>query len=157
MPTANKIYLDANFLIAYFANNHTDHNASKKAFYELLKTNSELYISTLCLDETWYKIWEIPFREKKLKKKHWSDIKDFYPNIKLIIEELKKLPDTFKLIQFENDLKEGINNASENIGNYSLEPRDAFHLAYMQDLGINQIITKDKKFDHVSDITVISF
>jgi len=140
MTRQNRIYLDSNFLIAYFADKHADNDCSRKLFLDLLKSNSLLYISTLTLDETWYKIWEIPFREKKLKKGKWSSIKSFYPTIQVIIDELKKLPETFKLIQFENSLEMGIENAAKNIGCYGLEPRDAIHLAYMQDLHLNTII-----------------
>ncbi len=33
MPNVDKIYLDANFLVAYFVNNHADHDASKILFF----------------------------------------------------------------------------------------------------------------------------
>ena len=158
MTKQNNIYLDANFLVAFFADKHTDKDSSRKLFFNLLKSNFVLFISPLTLDETWYKIWEIPHREKKLKKEKWPSIKSFYPKIKVILNELKKLPETFRVIQFENSLEVGVNNAAENIGVYGLEPRDAFHLAYMQDLHIETIITKDKKdFDKVPDVQVISY
>ncbi len=158
MTKQNYIYLDANFLVAFFADKHTDKNSSRKLFFNLLKSNSVLFVSPLTLDETWYKIWEIPYREKKLKKVKWPSIKTFYPKIKIILDELKKLPETFRLIQFENSFEAGINNAAENIGIHGLEPRDAFHLAYMQDLQIETIITKDKKdFNKIPDIEVISY
>ena len=158
MTKQNYIYLDANFLIAFFADKHPDKDSSRKLLFSLLKSNAVLYVSTLTLDETWYKIWEIPYRERKLKKEKWLSIKVFYPKIKIIMDELKKLPETFKLIQFENSLEIGMNNAAENVGVHGLEPRDAFHLAYMQDLQIKTIITKDKKdFNKVPDIQVISY
>ena len=158
MTKKNYIYLDANFLVAFFTDKHSDRNSSRKLFLKLLKSNSVLFISTLTLDETWYKIWEIPHREKKLKKEKWPSIKTFYPKIKVILDELKKLPETFRLIQFENNLEIGINNAAQNIGVHGLEPRDAFHLAYMQDLRIETVITKDKKdFNKVSNIQAISY
>jgi len=158
MIKQNCIYLDANFLIAFFADKHPDKDSSKKLFFNLLKSNSILFISTLTLDETWYKIWEIPYRERKLKKEKWPNIKTFYPKIKVILDELKKLPETFKLIQFENSLDVGITNAAGNIGTHGLEPRDAFHLAYMQDQQIETIITKDKKdFNNVPNIQILSY
>ena len=158
MTKQNYIYLDANFLVAFFAAKHTDKDNSKKLFFNLLKSNSVFFISPLTLDETWYKIWEIPHREKKLKKERWPSIKTFYPKIKVILDELKKLPEIFRLIQFENSLMAGINNAADNIGSHGLEPRDAFHLAYMQDLDIETIITKDKKdFDKVQNLHVLSY
>lgn len=152
MPNVDKIYLDANFLIAYFVNNHEDHNASKVAFFKLLKHNSNLYISTLGLDETWFKIWEASQPNTKNRK----PFKDFYTVLKSVLTQLKSLSN-MNIIQFENDFQKGVENSIENIGSFDLRPRDAFHLAYMQDLGINQIITKDKKFDQVAGIIVTSF
>ena len=152
MPNVDKIYLDANFLVAYFVNNHSDHNASKILFFNLLKQNSSLYISTLGLDEAWFKIWEASQPNTTNRK----PFKDFYSIFKGVLTQLQNLS-TMNIIQFENDFHRVVENSIENIGNFSLRPRDAFHLAYMQDLGINQIITKDKKFDHVSGITVTSF
>lgn len=158
MVKQNRIYLDANFLVAFFADKHVDKDSSRRLFFNLLKLNSILFISVLTLDETWYKIWEIPHRDKKLKKKKWPSIKNFYPKIKLIMEEIGRLPETFKLVQFENSFEKGINNAAENVGVHGLEPRDAFHLAYMQDLNLQTIITKDKKdFNKVSNLQVISY
>ncbi|MFH1602264.1 MAG: type II toxin-antitoxin system VapC family toxin [Candidatus Shapirobacteria bacterium] len=158
MINQNRTYLDANFLVAFFADKHTDKDSSRKLLFNLLKSNSVLFISPLALDETWYKIWEIPRREKKLKKNKWPSIKTFYPKIRIILDELKKLPEAFKLIQFENSLEVGINNAAENIGMHELEPRDAFRLAYMQDLHIETIITKDKKdFDKIPGIQALSY
>ena len=158
MTKQDCIYIDANFLVAFFADRHPDKDSSRRLFFNLLKSNSVLFISTLTLDEAWYKIWEIPYREKKLKKKRWPSIKEFYPRIKLIMEEIIKLSETFKLVQFENSLDRGIKNAAENVGIYGLEPRDAFHLAYMQDLNLQTIITKDKKdFNKVSRLHVIDY
>ncbi len=121
-------------------------------FFNLLKQNSNLYISTLGLDEAWFKIWEVSQPNTNNRK----PFKDFYKILKTVLTQLKNLS-TMNIIQFENDFQKGVDNSIENIGDFNLRPRDAFHLAYMQDLGINQIITKDKKFDHVSGIKVTSF
>ena len=156
MNLPNKIYLDANFLIAYFADNHDDHAASKLLFFNLLQQDCVAYISTLGLDETWYKVYEV--LQKDISKEKRKPIQEFYSEIKQILEEIKKLPQNIKIVQFENDLDTGIKQAVENIGNFNFRPRDAFHLAYMQDLHLQAIITKNKReFEKVPNLEVISY
>lgn len=126
MNLPKKIYLDSNFLIAYFADNHSDHNASKLLFFKLLRQNCVMYISTLGLDEAWFKVYEV--LQKDIPKQKRKPIKKFYPEIKQILEAIRKLPQNIKIVQFENDFEAGIGQTVENIGNFNFHPRDAFHL-----------------------------
>ena len=156
MDLPNAIYLDANFLIAYFVDSHDDHNASKLLFFNLLQQDCVTYISTLGLDEAWYKIYEV--MQKDVPKEKRKPIQEFYSEIKQILESIKKLPQNIKIVQFENNFNVGIQHAVENIGKFNFRPRDAFHLAYMQDLNLEAIITKNKKeFDKVPNLQVISY
>ena len=71
---------------------------------------------------------------------------------------IRKLPQNIKIVQFENDFEAGVKQTVENIGSFNFHPRDAFHLAYMQDLRLQAIITKDKKgFDKVPNLQVLSY
>lgn len=156
MKLPNEIYLDANFLIAYFVGNHTDHNASKVLFFNLLQQDCVTYISTLGLDEAWFKVYEV--LQKDIPKDKRKPIKEFYSEIKQILGEIRKLPQNIKIVQFENDFETGIKQTVENIGSFNFHPRDAFHLAYMQDLNLQTIITKDKTgFGKVLNLQVISY
>ena len=156
MRLPNRIYLDANFLIAYFVDNHDDHSASQLLFFNLLKQDCVTYISTLGLDEAWYKIYEV--LQKDVPKKQRKPIKEFCSEIRQILEAIRNLPENIKIVQFENDLEAGVKQAVENIGSFNFRPRDAFHLAYIQDLKLKAIITKDKKgFDKVPNIQVIGY
>lgn len=156
MSLPNRVYLDANFLIAYFVDNHDDHNASKLLFFNLLQQDCVTYISTLGLDEAWYKIYEVV--QKDVPKEKRKPIREFYSDIKQVLEAIRNLPENIKVVQFENDLETGVKQAVENIGSFNFHPRDAFHLAYMQDLKLKSIITKDKMgFNKVPDIQVISY
>ena len=115
-----------------------------------------MYISVLGLGETWYKVWEV--LQKDIPKDKRKPIQLFYNEIKQILEALEGLSQNIKIIQFENDLNSGVRNSIENIGKFNFYPRDAFHLAYMQDRGLKTIITKDKRsFNQVSDIKVIDY
>ena len=149
MPYPKKLYLDANFLIAYFADNHDDHDSSKILFFNLLKQNCKMYISTLGLDESWYKIWEVLQKDTPRDKR--KSFKEFYSEIKQVLNSIEDLSDDIKIIQFEKDLKNGVRQSVENIGTFNMRPRDAFHLSYMQDCGLIAIVTKNKAdFDQVS-------
>src|SRR3989344_4589369 len=156
MKLPNKIYLDANFLIAYFVDNHDDHNASKLLFFNLLKQDCVTYISTLGLDEAWFKVYEV--LQKDIPKDKRKPIKEFYPEIKQILKAIRKLPQNIKIVQFENNFEAGVKQTVENIGSFNFHPRDAFHLAYMQDLNLKTIITKDKRSEeHTSELQVLSY
>ena len=50
-----------------------------------------------------------------------------------------------KIIQFFNS-QEGIISALQNIKEYELHPRDAFHLALMKNNQLTTIVTDDPKF-----------
>jgi predicted nucleic acid-binding protein len=115
-----------------------------------------MYISVLGLDETWYKIWEV--LQKDTPKENRKSFKEFYSEIKQVLESIEGLSDDIKIIQFEKSLKTGIRQSVENIGTFDMRPRDAFHLAYMQDCGLTAIVSKDKKkFNQVSGIKVIDY
>lgn len=156
MPYPRKVYLDANFLIAYFANNHDDHDSSKILFFNLLKQDCKMHISVLGLDEAWFKVWEV--LQKDISKEDRKSFREFYAEIKQILESLEGLSENIKIIQFEKSLENGVKQSVENIGRFDMRPRDAFHLAYMQDVGLKAIITKDKRnFDKVPNVSVISY
>jgi len=148
-------YLDSNFLIAYFVRNHDDHNSSRKLMFKLFEKNKKLFISCLSLDETLYKVKET--LEIQIPKNRRKPFKDFYGEFMLIVDSILNNPH-IKIVQFEKDLNQGVKNVIENIKNYNLGPRDAFHLALMQDLEIGDIVTKNKKdFEKIPGIKICSF
>lgn len=51
LPANDDLYLDANFLIAYFINDHGDHKNSIKLLAYLLIKQDTLHFSPLTLDE----------------------------------------------------------------------------------------------------------
>lgn len=140
------IYLDANFLIAYFVDDHEDHINSKKLLAYLLIKQNTLHFSPLTLDELMMGIHKIKNTTniKKDNKKAFP-VAHFYPELKQAIEYLLN-NSQFRLRQFENNLNDSCLLAFENIKKFTLRPRDAFHVTYMQDWGINKIISKDSKF-----------
>ena len=151
-PQSQELYLDASFIVAYFVKAHTSHISATKLMAELLINNNILCFSPLSLDEAFNAIYE------ELKKtappstsgySHASFFSDLKDALDILLQHQQ-----MKLRQFENDLQEGAKNALENIKNYTMRPRDSFHLAYMQDLRIEYIVSKDRGFDKVEVINI---
>lgn len=155
LPTNDDLYLDANFLIAYFVNDHGDHKNSIKLLAYLLIKQDTLHFSPLSLDELMMGVHKV--KNKKGNKKGFS-VAHFYPELKVALEHLLN-NSQFRLRQFENNLNNSCILALENVKNFTLRPRDAFHVSYMQDWSINKIISKDSNFDKLKKIQVerISF
>ncbi len=147
LPSNENIYIDANFLIAYFVDDHEDHINSKKVLAYLLIKQNTLHFSPLTLDELMMGVHEIKntLKIKKGSKKGFP-VAHFYPELKQAIEYLLN-NSQFRLRQFENNINNSCLLGLENVKKFILRPRDAFHVTYMQDWGINKIITKDSKFD----------
>lgn len=153
-PTNENIYIDANFLIAYFVEDHKDHKNSKKLLAYLLNRNNSLHFSPLTIDELIMGIHKIKNQTeiKKGNKKGYS-VSYFYTELKLALGYLLGHAQ-FKLRQFENDLNNSCLFALENVKEFILRPRDAFHVSYMQDWSINKIISKDSSFDKLKNINI---
>lgn len=147
MESIKSVYLDSCFLISYFVKNHEDYNSSRILFFEFVEDEVLMYVSNLALDETYYKIHTLYSQYPH---------KDFYrsvPDFQLVLEEVKSADSNFKLIQFD-DPASGAESALENILSFNFAPRDAYHLAYAQELGVDKIVTKDKDF---KEIEVLSY
>jgi len=147
-------YLDANFLVAVFIPGHEFHKTGAKVFAQLLISKKELLISPLVMDEAWHAAWKTLQDQVPVEKKKSHSV--FYSDLKQILDAVIKNP-KMKFVQFDSNLDQGIAQALENIKDYVLGPRDAFHMAIMQDLGISEIVTKDGDFARNSDIQVIPY
>jgi predicted nucleic acid-binding protein len=157
LPNNVEVYLDANFLVAYFVNHHSDHTRSVQLFASLLAQSNLLNLSPLTLDETLHAIkreYDNSTKQSSLKKPHSF----YFQELKQVIDYLIASPKV-KIRQFENGIADGCQTAVENIKDFDLAPRDAFHAAYMQDWGINYIFTNDDDFEALSNIGInkISF
>lgn len=159
-------YLDANFLIAYSGKNIKQpliHKRAKILFAKLLAEKKQIMVSPLVFDEAWFGIRKEVAPKKTLNKNRLF-ISALLNKIGLrllnegiinfacfeIIDRLRSFNnfllslENFKVVQFNNP-RDGIKRALDNIKKYKLQPRDAFHLAYMQDNNVNDFITRDKK------------
>ncbi|MBU4347003.1 type II toxin-antitoxin system VapC family toxin [Patescibacteria group bacterium] len=136
-----KIYFDANFLIYWFISKEPElKKRARSLLAEFLINNNDLYSSALALDEAW---WGIKDEYNQQNGVNFScGDNDVFEKLsqftKLILAKLN-------LAQFA-DIKNGVEDALDNIKNFNLKPRDAFHLATMKDNGIKIIVTGDEDF-----------
>jgi predicted nucleic acid-binding protein len=151
IPQNEAVYLDANFIIAYFVSIHEQHIAASKLMASLLVMDNTLCFSPLTIDEALYHIY-LNLRESD-RFGAFSPLSDFYSLFKAIVEKLLAFKQV-KVVQFDNSVRQGIVNAVENIRAYKFQPRDAFHTAYLQDLGIKYIVSHDGKFDDLKAINI---
>jgi predicted nucleic acid-binding protein len=166
----SKVYLDANFLVAYLipAKREKDkvyNEKAQKAFAWLIVNNCKMYLSSLVFDEFWNSVRK-EAGVKRIRNKLRFYISGFlqnfgirglidagvdyythyelYSDLRKYTGEILSFPKV-KIVQF-NNIIDGIKQALENIKQYQMKPRDAFHLSLMQNLQIPFILTQDPKF-----------
>lgn len=149
VPSNSDVYLDSNFLVAYFVPRHKYHSDSVKLFATLLAQSDILHLSPLVVDETLHSIrneYNYLRKKQKLSDKPHSF---FYQQLKQVVDQLITFP-SIKVRQFEKNVGKGCQDAVDNIKKYSLAPKDAFSTAYMQEWGIKYIASKDSNFNLVA-------
>lgn len=145
VPSNTNLYLDSNFLVAYFVPHHSDHHKSVITFANLLSQNNTLHLSPLVIDETLHAIRNEYNALRKKNKLLPQPHAFFFNELKGVIDQLIQFSQ-IKIRQFEGSINNGCSSTVDNIKKYSLAPRDAFHLAYMQDWGVDYIVTNDSNF-----------
>lgn len=136
-----KIYFDANFLIYWFICKKPElKKRARVLLAEFLKNRNDLYSSTLAFDEIWWGIRNEYNQQNNVELSCYDD---------LVFDELKKFTDAFlpklKLAQFTN-ANDGTIAAMNHIKSIKLRPRDAFHLAIVEDNNIEILVTGDSDF-----------
>jgi predicted nucleic acid-binding protein len=158
---SKKVYADANFLISYWLPEHENYNQARLCFFNLMENNSQIALSPLVIDESWYKIYKIWESQNPSIQKPFHE---FYQKFKELLDFI--ISSKFlRIIQFSNNLANGCCQALEHIKTYHFRPHDAFHLATIEDNKIFTIVTKDSHFTKESNkrklegkgIKIISF
>lgn len=140
-----RIYLDANFLVAYFVDEHTKNRDSVQKMAELLVDDCEFYISALTLDETWYAIHEY--------YQSGNEFRTHFPELESIFNRMNNSA-LFKFIQFES-LVAGIVKALDNINKFNLRPRDSFHLALAEDQKVDVVVAYDSHLNKIQNPPIL--
>lgn len=132
------VYLDTNFLIYwFFSKNPRLRKKVRLLVAYLLARDATLYVSPLTLDESWNGI------RKEIDINKSADDQLIHPELQKFTAKVLSYTTILQLITPLN----GTNLALDNIKQYSLKPRDSFHLAIVQQNNIEMIITSDKDFD----------
>ena len=133
------IYLDANFLVYWWVCKKPELKKRAQILFAQLRANQFiLALSPLTFDESWNAI------RKELNVK----LSCYDPRVFEQIQNLTSFilsTSFFQMVQFKN-LHSGIKEALNNIKQFQLRPRDAFHLAIMKDNNIHKMVTNDPKF-----------
>lgn len=179
IPANAIIYFDANFLVAYGAKEVKQPELQRRAqvlFAKLLIEGNKMSASPLSFDEAWNGIRREAgpktiesksrfFMNKFLKKIgvrlinggasefSYSDILD---KIETFTKELIT-SSRFSVIQFPPEKEEeGVYRSIKNMEDFSLKPRDSFHLSIMKLNNIRFIVSRDKKFQKTG-VDVLTF
>jgi predicted nucleic acid-binding protein len=163
LPT--KVYCDANFLISWHLPKHQWHYQAGYLLATLLARRASLHVSTLAIDEAWWRLL-IRFYEEDHGDRTWRGdivredpnvLKMYEPEIRKFTESLLDLPKLEVIDQMHS--KALVIQALDNIRDHSLAPRDAFHLALARAIGVPHIVTNDVQFQKVDAdwLSVITF
>src|SRR4030042_3421900 len=155
------VYCDANFLVALSAGSVKQPELKKRAcilFAKLLISGCKTIASPLTFDEMWLGIRReigaknilnnLRFGVNKFlnnKQVEYYSYTEIFPYLQDFTDELLKHRN-LSIIQF-NDAQKGVKNSLQNIKNFKLKPRDAFHLSYVNDNGATHFITNDGHFN----------
>jgi len=152
------VYLDADFLICWWSKRKKP-ELRKRARLLFAKLRGQKYLfvlSPLTFDETWNGI------RRELNQPASRGLSHFHPEVFTELEKITTIvlkQSLIKIVQLQN-LKEGIEMALNNINQFRLRPRDAFHLAIMKDNEVTAMVTNDQKFTDQQarmNIKVINF
>lgn len=128
------MYLDANFFILANFSEDKRGRTARTILQEIIK-GKKAVTSSLALDEV---MWVLV--KQRQKEQVRSVIEEIY-TIKNL--EVKEVASTIPL------------RALDFIEIEGLKPRDAFHAAIMDNLGVTEIVSDDADFDKVSNVTRI--
>lgn len=168
------IYLDANFLVAYFIpirNGDRINQKAKIAMAKMLSKNCTLYLSPLVFDEFWNGIKkEAGIKNIRNKVRFYFDkfirnqtpfsgLKnrgtDYYGHFELH-SQLEKYTNSLRaksnveVISYDKPI-EGVKDALNNIKKHQMKPRDSFHLSLLREKNISFILTRDSSFLSLED------
>ncbi|MDO8515422.1 MAG: type II toxin-antitoxin system VapC family toxin [bacterium] len=128
-----KCFLDANILV-YLKDEVSDHHRETIDLISKLITNEiKLFVSPLCLDEIVHSLNYILKRDFK--------------KLKVVMDDIFNIP-TLEIINPPADIEEN-KKVITLMENYSLRPRDAYHLLTMQANKIDGFATFDNDFHKV--------
>ena len=160
-----RAYLDANFLV-------TAHFGLFKTPYllaELQAHPTQLYISSLAIDEAWWALlreWLRRDRNVRLTGHYLKTHRDllciYHPELERFTNEVMAWSNVVFVAVHRprassTTVRALIRQSLDLLNSEQLAPRDAFHLAILRGLGIADVVTEDRDFDSVDGLTLYRF
>jgi predicted nucleic acid-binding protein len=160
-----RVYLDSNFLVGTYAGRWH----APDLLLLLFSNATKLYISTLALDEAWWAILrEAVKRDRgtyltgKYLKDHPDLLSHYYPELRRFTTRVFGWTNAVFVATPEpradsESVRAFILQSLDQLNSERLAPRDAFHLSILQGHNLSAIVTEDKDFDTVDDLTIYRF
>ncbi len=157
-------YLDANCLISWYFG-HRWHRPAKRLLFAFIRRKASLYVSTLAFDEAWWRLL-VEFYDRDHGAGSWrphlvrqepSLLRRYEPELRRFSTAFLALPRLH--IADQANARALVTSALDHVRDYALAPRDAFHLAILQSLGLSAIVTNDAQFQQIDApwLTVVTF
>ena len=153
--TSGRAYADANVLYM-FMRRQEQHRAIIRPFMKrVVQGRVELYVSPLTTDELLYRL--LLTRIKEVYSKTPQDVVRTNPvepirrlsdELVTAVRQMLRLPHIYLVSVEADDIFQMLKNTQQ----YALMPRDALHLAIMQRLDLQDIVSDDADFDRVPEL-----
>lgn len=157
------VYVDANFLIYLFYEGHNWQERARSWWFRLIAEGTVLAISNLALDETWFSLVSClykkdnPNKQIHPKRLWWAACVQKYLTVLRNCHNFVTTYSRTGRIRLVGTKYETVEKAFNLMSSVPLMPRDAFHVALLQQENIDAILTIDPDFENVSDIKVYNW
>lgn len=144
--TKSKCYLDSNFFVYYKDQNSTFHLQTVRIIKKLIPTNSQLYISSLVIDEFLHSLKRALIVDK-------TSTREVNKQLEEALQSILDLPH----LEIINPPTDKIKNKAvlTLMKQFNLKPRDAYHLLIMKENGIEEFATFDNDFKKVFEKKIL--
>jgi predicted nucleic acid-binding protein len=163
----DSIYADAN-LFCYARNRLSGYyQITRTILADLIIQNTRLHISQLVVDEMWWALLRVWYRNTtgidlypRMVKNDVSILRRYSDLVRRSINKVLRLPNVV-VLPLQQDSADIIRCALNIYSSDDLMPRDCFHLAYVVTHGIEGFVTSDPNFDSLNlpnyDLTIYKF
>lgn len=161
LPIGESAYLDANFIISALNFSLARPPEPKYLLAELLRDQVVLMVSPLTMDEVWWTVLRAlnerdGYRNfiQRYKSNPQDHLEPYLPELRAGLGKLTRWPS----IRWVGSGTDGVTvetcvlRSLDNISNFHLAPRDAFHLHYATLHSASAFITGDSDFDALEGV-----
>jgi len=161
------VYVDTNLIINARNRASTTYKQAASLFGYLISQGTNLFISSLVIDEIWWSTLRILYRNftgtdlnHYYLKRHPAIIGRYSPLIKKTTTKVLRLPNV-QMVGYDPNNVGFINNTLDIFTSEQLAPRDSFHLGLTMACNIQGFATGDGDFDNLTlpgyDLTVYKY